>query len=190
MPGRSLHVERIVLKNELWFKVGGWITAVPAAGAARAPTTGRRCSLKDAQPSTHLVAAEAGVHGHAVVVAVVLVQRPLDRGPGLGGGAAALLQRGSWPRPAGRRAATTRATSPQSSAVAASTCRPVRSMSRARAGTDLAGQDLGVVGVGDAPQQLGRPERRPLAGHRHVGQHGDHQPAALADAVDRRTRPA
>ena len=53
-----------------------------------------------------------------------------------------------------------------------------------RAGPICRGQDLGVVRVGDAPEQLGRPERRPVAGHRHVAQHGDHQPAALADAVD------
>ena len=51
-------------------------------------------------------------------------------------------------------------------------------------GADLAGQDVAVVGVGDAPEQLGCAKRRPLAGDRHVAQHGDHQPAALADAVD------
>ena len=50
---------------------------------------------------------------------------------------------------------------------------------------DVRRQRRGVGGVGDAPQQLGHPERRPVAGHADVGHHRHQQAAGLADAVDR-----
>ena len=41
------------------------------------------------------------------------------------------------------------------------------------------------MGVGDAAEQLGGPERCALGRHCHVAEHGDHHPAALADPVHR-----
>ena len=50
---------------------------------------------------------------------------------------------------------------------------------------DVRRQRRRVGGVGDAAQQLGDAERRPVAGHGDVGHHRDQQAAGLADAVDR-----
>ena len=50
---------------------------------------------------------------------------------------------------------------------------------------DVRRQGGRVGGVGDAPQQLGDAERRPVAGDGDVGHHRHQQAAGLADAVDR-----
>ena len=50
---------------------------------------------------------------------------------------------------------------------------------------DVLGEDRGVIRVGDAASQLGRAEHRALARDRDVGEHGDEQPAAHAQPVDR-----
>src|SRR5204862_170169 len=50
---------------------------------------------------------------------------------------------------------------------------------------DLLREDLAVVRVGDAAVDLGRTERRAIAGDRNVGQHRDHHRVAEADAGPR-----
>ena len=52
--------------------------------------------------------------------------------------------------------------------------------------TDVRGQHRRIGRVRNAAQQLRRTERRSIAGHRDVGEHGDQQAAGLADAVDGR----
>ena len=132
----------------------------------------------------HLGAGQAPVHGHAVVVAVVLVERALDGPPRLGRRAATPLQgldRGVHELVVGHHAGDEAPVDGLGSRHRAAGHQHVAGAGRA----DLAGQHLGVVGVGDAAQQLGRPEDSPVAGDGHVGEHGDHQATALGDAVDR-----
>jgi hypothetical protein len=51
---------------------------------------------------------------------------------------------------------------------------------------DQTRQHLAVVRVGDAAQQFGHPERRPVTHHGHVAAQGYLQTAALTQPVDRR----
>jgi len=53
-------------------------------------------------------------------------------------------------------------------------------------GTDLAGKDLTVMGIGDSPKEFGRAKGRTIACHRHITEHRDHQAPALRYPVYRR----
>src|SRR5437588_2846293 len=140
-------------------------------------------ALLERPPPLHrLLAPQARRHADAVVQAVVGVELPFDVRPSPGGGAATgnedlgggveqLVVRydARYQTPVDGLLGAERAASEHEV-----TC-PRRA--------HLPGQDVPVVGVGDAPEQLGDTEGGPLADDRHVAQHGDHQAAALADAV-------
>src|SRR5437763_11247877 len=123
----------------------------------------RRAALFEGAPSLHrLLTAQAGLHADAVVEAVVGAELTLDVGPGARRRAAAgdedlgrLFEQLLVGNDASDESPCQRLLGVE--------CAPGKEQVASPSGADMPGEDVAVVGVGNAPEQLGGAERRPFA---------------------------
>ncbi len=146
---------------------------------------GERRSLNATKPSTASAPLYAGLHADPVEQAHVVVQTRLDHRARAGRGATAVAEYFPCRREQFVVRDDPRDHAPVHGLVSGQDSTGEHQVARAD-GPDDAGQHLAVVRVGDAPVQLGHAKRRPVAHDGHVAAHGDLQPAALAQPVDRR----